>query len=119
MLKITLVLIHFIKHYFSCYFLWITCVLYIVGCAQWLPANSVELSSGVYKIQVVGNSFATLSDLKKKIDIKANELCNDGYSYISLIELETKTSTAYMKDETYEGNYTVVSRSIACNKNEA
>lgn len=99
------------------------------GCAQWFPASAQELSPGVYRVQAIGNSFATLSDLNAKIADKAAELCGaESFSYQSLLDLKVKTSTTYLADQTeygdnagtqkVEGNYTEVSRTVACTNSQ-
>lgn len=98
---------------------WLACAIctFINACAQRSPITAVELSPGVYKIQVVGDPSLTLADLQKKIADQAVALCDGGrLSYQSLLDLEIKPSTTDSKNTSASVNTTVVSRLVACQR---
>ena len=91
-------------------------VVFITGCAQWIPARSTELSSGRYSLQSSGNVFASYESLKKIIDKKAVKLCGNEYEYESEGELDNKSQTNYASGMTVSASYKVLTKIVICKK---
>jgi hypothetical protein len=96
------------------YFL-VILILAISGCAQMIPARSLELEPGKYKLEASGNVFASIPSLIKKIDKKAIKLCGEGkYEYQDAGDFSTPHSPAYVSGVDIGASYKVLTRVITC-----
>ena len=95
----------------------VACICMLAGCAQMIPARSVEISSGKYKLEASGNIFASHQQLQSIIDKKAKKLCGDNlYHYESPGDLEHKTQTTYHQGMRIQAGYNVLTKVITCQK---
>lgn len=82
-----------------------------------IPARSVEISPGKYKLEASGNVFASLETLQSIIDKKAKKLCGENlYTYESLGDLEHKTQTTYNQGMEIRAGYNVLTKVVNCKK---
>lgn len=85
------------------------------GCATWFPAAVHEVEDGVYTITATGNSFASLENMKVKVDKKAGVVCGEkGFSY------RKEHDTAWQQQKDYSTgmttSYKQTSITVECNK---
>lgn len=83
------------------------------GCATWFPATVHEVEEGVFTISAVGNSFASLKEMKEKINKKASVVCaGKGYKRV------VKAGTKWAKQKDYStglsSSYKTMSMTITC-----
>lgn len=90
-------------------------LLCIVGCAQWLPARSKEISLGVYELTATGNSFSSRKALLQKIDAKAKRLCGDlAAKRVGPSQLDVGRQETYINGVKQTGHYIVVKQVVTC-----
>nr|WP_032863892.1 hypothetical protein [Acinetobacter vivianii] len=100
-------------------FFWIiTPLLLLQGCAQMFPAQATKLDSGAYRIQTTANIFASDESMKKKVDKKAEGICQGkGFT-----ELESKAQAhseqIYMPGMVTTGSYKTFNKTIQCNQSQ-
>ena len=91
-------------------------LLFIQGCAQWFPANSKEIGPGVFRLQAVGNIFASDKGLLKKIEKKAAKKCGErGHVFIQNEGVKIETQPGYTNTANIETNYKVLTKVAKCN----
>ncbi len=96
-------------------YLLLTPIIFSLGCAQMIPARSVELEPGKYKLEASGNMFASIPELVEKIDKKAVKLCGSGkYEYKDSGDFSTPHSPAYVNGVDIGSSYKVLTREIKC-----
>ncbi|GAA5630060.1 hypothetical protein MXM33_01855 [Acinetobacter vivianii] len=100
-------------------FFWIIIPLLLLqGCAQMFPAQATKLDSGAYRIQTTANIFASDESMKKKVDKKAEGICQGkGFT-----ELESKAQAhseqIYMPGMVTTGSYKTFNKTIQCNQSQ-
>ncbi|HMY38106.1 MAG TPA: hypothetical protein PK011_02170 [Marinagarivorans sp.] len=93
----------------------IVTLLFTAGCAQMIPARSVEIGPGKYKLEASGNAFSSIPSLVAKIDQKAINLCGaNKYEYADNGEFSTPNSPAYVNGVNIGASYTVLTRIVTC-----
>lgn len=89
--------------------------IFFAGCATWFPAAVQEMEPGVYKITATGNSFASLEEMKAKVNKKAEEKCEGkGYQHVKDPGVDFKQQKDYTTGAT--SNYKQAHITITCNK---
>ena len=92
----------------------VSSVLFI-GCATWFPAAVQEVEPGTYKITATGNSFASLDDMKSKVEKKAEQKCaGKGYEHVEKSKTDFKQQKDYNTGMT--SNYKQTHIIVTCKK---